>query len=273
MAAQVKSAVLVGSDPEIFVRDETGIKSAIGKVGGSKSEPFPVPFGGLQEDNVLLEFNIDPAATFEEFDHHITSVIESARQQIQPHGLLLVEGVSSHLYYDGQLESFGQQAFIFGCEPDYNAWTGKQNHMPTNVDPKLRTAGGHIHIGFPEGVEVRRRHQEAVGKACDVFLGLPSVLLDTDSRRRQLYGKAGSVRFKPYGIEYRTLSNFWIFTQAGRLWAYTGAQLAYKWARKEVFEEFLERHGDSIQMAINTNDATLVSILLDQLDALRRGNE
>ena len=44
----------------------------------------------------------------------------------------------------------------------------------------------------------------------DYTLGLDSLLLDSDTRRRSMYGRAGSFRFKEYGIEYRTLSNFWI---------------------------------------------------------------
>jgi hypothetical protein len=44
----------------------------------------------------------------------------------------------------------------------------------------------------------------------DATLGLWSVTVDKDTRRRELYGKAGSIRFKPYGLEYRTLSNFWL---------------------------------------------------------------
>jgi len=40
----------------------------------------------------------------------------------------------------------------------------------------------------------------------DVLLGLPSVLIDPDRKRRSLYGKAGCFRLCPYGFEYRVLS-------------------------------------------------------------------
>jgi hypothetical protein len=48
----------------------------------------------------------------------------------------------------------------------------------------------------------------------DLFLGATSVLIDhdpTSAARRILYGGAGNHRPCPkYGVEYRTLSNFWI---------------------------------------------------------------
>lgn len=47
----------------------------------------------------------------------------------------------------------------------------------------------------------------------DLFCGIPSVLIDRskDAKiRRMLYGKAGDFRKPNYGLEYRSLSNFWI---------------------------------------------------------------
>lgn len=43
-------------------------------------------------------------------------------------------------------------------------------------------------------------------KYFDTYVGLPSVLYDTDVRRRTLYGKAGSFRLQPWGCECRMLS-------------------------------------------------------------------
>jgi hypothetical protein len=51
----------------------------------------------------------------------------------------------------------------------------------------------------------------------DIFVGIPSVLLDDEASQRQrriLYGKAGTYRMQPHGYEYRTLSNFWSFHDA-----------------------------------------------------------
>ena len=43
-------------------------------------------------------------------------------------------------------------------------------------------------------------------KYFDAYVGLPSVLYDTDVRRRTLYGKAGSFRLQEWGVECRLLS-------------------------------------------------------------------
>ena len=42
----------------------------------------------------------------------------------------------------------------------------------------------------------------------DIFLGVPSILVDQDTKRRSLYGKAGNFRLQPWGVEYRVLSSF-----------------------------------------------------------------
>lgn len=42
----------------------------------------------------------------------------------------------------------------------------------------------------------------------DVFLGVPSIIIDPDTERRKLYGKAGCFRLQPWGVEYRVLSSY-----------------------------------------------------------------
>src|SRR5258706_7979790 len=59
--------VLVGADPELFLKDKaTGqYKSACGLVGGTKERPKKIDKRGhaVQEDNVMVEYNIAPAKT------------------------------------------------------------------------------------------------------------------------------------------------------------------------------------------------------------------
>lgn len=250
--SQVNS-VLIGSDPELFVGNSEGVNFAIGKVGGTKDEPRPVNFGALQEDNVLLEFNTDPAASREEFLHHIKAVLGQGEDVLKDFQLEVVRGLSSHVYDRNVLDMAGDQAWIFGCEPDHNGWTGRVNVFPKDVNPLLRTAGGHLHVGFGHLEEVTRSKSRKVIQMCDYVLGLPSLLLDKDDQRRQLYGKAGAMRFKKYGAEYRTLSNFWLFSDELIGWAYDGARFAYE--NINLLEGFVGAvSGADVQAVINTGD-------------------
>jgi len=63
------------------------------------------------------------------------------------------------------------------------------------------------------GVLLALRKPLQTVKFIDLFTAIPSVLLDPGEggkARRELYGKAGSFRYTPYGLEYRTLSNYWM---------------------------------------------------------------
>ena len=68
----------IGCDPEVFVGD-TIPRSVIGKVGGSKENPMPLPIGEgfcVQEDNVAMEFNIPPSKNKEEFVSNIVKATD-----------------------------------------------------------------------------------------------------------------------------------------------------------------------------------------------------
>ncbi len=204
---------LLGCDPEFFLKQNGKHISAEGIVGGTKHAPLPIDnFGNaIQEDNVAVEFNIGASPTFEMFSNNIQKVLDYLKDKL--HGFEF-STESAVIFDDDQLDT--AQARLFGCEPDFNAWTHKVNPKPFASNINLRSAGGHIHIGCA----IAQEKPEDVIKACDLFLGVPSVILDPNPARRELYGKAGSFRKKSYGVEYRSLSNFWIFDKSTRAWVY-----------------------------------------------------
>lgn len=209
-----------GSDPECFVKDATGkVSSVAGKLGCDKWNQKDLGNGiFLQEDNVLVEFATSPSTTFGHFNGLIQLGLDCCSEAVSKHGFVLAQGVSSHSYSMAEINSFHESVLEFGCEPDYNALTMARNPKPQSTDAGLRSAGGHIHLGYIDelkGMDLEMS-QNISGVLCDYFLGLPSLSMDGDDRRRDLYGKAGSIRKKDYGIEYRTLSNFWIFDKSTR---------------------------------------------------------
>ena len=112
-----------------------------------------------------------------------------------------------------------------GCSVDFNAWLQCTNPKP-DAEVDWRSAAGHIHIGAEE-LKDQSLVEECV-KVLDLFLGLPSVLLDEERERRKLYGKAGCFRFATSfrGFEYRVLSNFWLKSEGLMGWVYENTQAA-----------------------------------------------
>ena len=216
----------LGCDPEIFLKDAAGgLIASCGRIGGTKYAPRPLPIGdgfAVQEDNVAIEFNIPPADSCDAFVGNIGQAMSFLQNMVSLQGLHFGQE-SAALFPWEQLES--EEAKTFGCDPDYNAWTGRINPKPKAADARLRSAGGHIHIG-DLGQELSRQDIVRIIKLMDLSAGVPSVLLDEGIMRKELYGKRGAFRPKPYGLEYRTLSNFWVFDPKLVAWAWRATSFA-----------------------------------------------
>ena len=214
--------ILIGADPEVFVKCKESGKFVTGHnlIPGTKSAPFPVKNGAVQVDGMALEFNIDPAGSRAEFVNNISSVMSQLDSMVPNHDLVIRPTARFSSEY---MSTMPKEALEMGCEPDYNAYSGLRNDKPSG-DVNYRTAGGHIHIGWTEGVDVNDPdHIEAcqmLVKALDKTIYRASPFFDNDNRRRALYGKKGSYRVKPYGVEYRVLSNSWLKSEELIGWVY-----------------------------------------------------
>jgi len=255
---------ILGSDPELFLVDHFGdLRSAIGLIGGSKENPRPVLTGpgfAVQEDNVAVEFNIPPSKSREEFIANLSVMLEFLTNEVQQLGLALSIRPSAR-FPENQLTT--DAAKMFGCDADFNAWTLEQNPKPVCDDPTFRTCGGHVHFSTKLPVV-------QVVRSMDLFLGVPSVLLDVDTERRKLYGSAGCYRFTRYGGEYRTLSNFWITDKKLMGWCWDNAQKAIKYTednRELDDDDFLSGYATSIQYCINNSDRGLAKELMDEIQS------
>jgi hypothetical protein len=201
------SKILIGCDPEVFLQEKYSGKyiSAVGLVGGTKDKPRkfgPKDGFAIHEDNVAVEYNIPPANSVDQFVANNMIALEEVNKVAANAGCKVA--MVDHADFDwDQLQTKGAQEF--GCNPDFNAWKLMPN--PSPMPPaSLRTAGGHIHIGF----EGTTKDKIALVRCLDIFLGIPLNLLEPNSKRNQLYGSLGACRLKEYGVEYRVPSNIWI---------------------------------------------------------------
>lgn len=225
-----QTAVLVGADPELFMRhpDNGDFVSAHDRIPGTKWEPHKVPFGAVQVDGTALEFNIDPAYSVDEFVHNLQAVRKTMADMVPGYNVV-AEPVARFEpeYFKFTVPSSAKE---LGCMPDFNGWTEEVNPRPDPQGEPIRTAAGHIHIGWGEGFDVEDRDHFLqcckVARQLDYYLGMYSLLWDKDGTRRQLYGKAGAFRPKPYGMEYRVLSNRWLDSEALMRWVYNTVQTA-----------------------------------------------
>ena len=208
--------ITIGCDPEAFVREVATGKfvSAHDLLPGTKEKPFPVKGGAIQVDGVAAEFNIMPAVSSAHFEQYIGQVMGALRDRLGPKYELVIEPFAR--FDKDYFDKLPPIATELGCNPDFNAWTNSVNDRPEATGDMygVRTASGHIHIGWTEGMDPNDPSHVAdcnlVAQNLDYFLGCTSIMWDRDNTRRALYGKAGAVRYKPYGVEYRVLSNKWL---------------------------------------------------------------
>jgi len=57
-----------------------------------------------------------------------------------------IKCIASQTVPTSELQS--DQAKLFGCDIDYNAYTMKANPKPKGTSTNLRSAGFHIHVGY-----------------------------------------------------------------------------------------------------------------------------
>lgn len=254
-----------GADPELFVKNDKGVfVSAAGLIPGTKDLPHVVKHGAVQVDGMAAEFNIDAADNFADFNRNIQAVMGQLLAML-PKGYTL-EAVPSVVFDADVFDSAPDDAKELGCMPDFDAWTGEMNPPPKDEsNPYLRTASGHIHIGWTEDSDLgdiqHVMNCRDLVKQLDWYLGSWSLKMDPDPTRRALYGKAGACRYKSYGVEYRVLSNFWITTRERRLAVWNRLQLGIMAMAHGFLPDKAQNYNGLLVESINTStmDKNLMS--------------
>ena len=239
----MRNDIWIGADPELFLTKEGIPVSAHELIPGSKKEPHPIGYGNsIQVDGLAVEFNTKPVTIRQEFINCIKNSLTDLKAMLPGYEFTQESAIRFPKEY---MRSLPEEVLSLGCSPDMSAYEYGFN-PPPNSRSTLRTAAGHIHIGYKETL----CHSLLVCKL-DLYLGIPSIILDEKgAMRRRMYGKAGTYRAKPYGLEYRVLSNFWIFKEELISWVFLSVHRAF-----EHGNIHFDRH--KVRRAIDRNDKDL----------------
>lgn len=209
--------ITVGTDIEIFGYDgNTGnLTPFTDKLGADKKNPKQIEDWkhlSVQEDGIACEITFDPSSP--------KSFYKDAQTAYQKVRYWVRSNLNMDFLNFSEIDTSGypipRKANQIGCDPDFDAYV-----QPVQERPKLhiedfenyRFASGHIHLGtkgFGCADEIPNFIQ---AQFADFFIGVP-LRLDScarDQYRPKFYGLPGLYRPKPYGIEYRTPSNQWLF--------------------------------------------------------------
>jgi len=225
---------LVGFDPEGFIfdtKEERILAPSYMWPLGTKKNPYSITSGvRVQRDGVALEFNTSPAPVKSSLtgSNDLHSTIRCVQEFIDSH-TKKQGGIGRYKLTFRPVVEFDKDYWskipekdkVLGCDPDFNAWTESQNDVPKPPKETMRTGAGHIHIGWGKNLAVGSlRHMRLcslVARELDATVGIVSVIVDPNEERRQMYGKAGAFRPKPYGLEYRVPSNVWVGNPEARV--------------------------------------------------------
>lgn len=250
-----KLKFLVGADPELFLFKDGKFHSAHGMIPGDKKNPHKVEKGAVQVDGMALEFNIDPAATEEDFIQNIATVRKTLEAMVSGYEIKAIP--TANFDHEYMLQQ-PVESKILGCDPDFNAWDAGNRNPPPDGNVDFRTGAGHVHVGWCNGMDtLDETHFDAcimAAKQLDCVLGLGSLIYDSDNTRRTLYGKAGAFRPKSYGVEYRTLSNAWLETKERVSWVYrTTVKAMEDLLKGKRYWEIMDMDGYSARKIIDCN--------------------
>jgi hypothetical protein len=215
--------ILIGADPEVFLRSKStkDYVSAHGLFKGTKEKPVPLGnYGFMQVDGHALEFNINPASNEDEFVLFTTKTFDLLKGVVNDVDDDLEIALDPVANFDPDyFESLPVTSKVLGCTPDFSSFTGEQLDPPDISAVPLRTSSGHIHIGWTNGDNAFDPLQFAMRQ--DVARRLTPHLLrvsqkwetDRSEERRMYYGREGSFRPKPYGVELRALDCLWLASE------------------------------------------------------------
>jgi hypothetical protein len=261
--------IIMGCDPEFFFKPKkgrfiVGAEKVISIKGlNVKSLHNTLVNSAVICDGVQGELNVAPSLCRAHVGNQIRECFTTLNKNL---GDNVVDFRPLAKITKKELKSLSPQSKVFGCSPSNNAWELPPEIPIEDINPneyRIRTAGGHIHIGAKDVTIHALLHGNIVKtiKMMDYLVGNTCVLLDRDIsqiERRKTYGRAGEYRKQPWGLEYRTLSNFWLKSYQLMSFVLGLARETVSIVKQEHEEKFFKAVSvQDIILAINTNDFDL----------------
>lgn len=147
------------------------------------------------------------------------------------------------------------------CDPDFNVWSDSRPNEVGRAGANGRCAGGHIHIGYNNHNRITSNY---LIKALDLFISVPLVIMEPNNRRKEMYGKAGAFRQQPWGVEYRSPSNFILSSSELMKWAFNQVLKAIEFVNNDETRILLDKNQYCILNAINNNNTSSAKRLIEE---------
>lgn len=253
----VTASPRMGCDPELFVQTPNGVilgsekvippEGIFQKYNQTPSNYTGQTFKTVVRDGVQIELHPRPDTCRARMSNQISDIFRELSKQLGERGLKIcfepVVEVSEE-----EFATLSHECKEFGCEPSFNYY---DKNAAITVDPqeyRIRAAGGHLHFDLTTD-SVLKNERVSFVPVLDVLVGNTCVLLDRHSliaERRKVYGRAGEYRLPKHGLEYRTLSNFWLTNYRLMSFVFGMSRLAYNLWRTSVLYRETEREIETL---------------------------
>lgn len=277
------SPIVFGCDPEFFfskkgkiigsekiINLETGLEYIpASSARPNNSNTVGNIKGKIIVDGVQAELNPRPNTCRANLANELSYCFRAIKEELAKDPLLSVEFKPTVKVTQKELKTLNPKSQVFGCAPSMN--TEGESKIKVNAKSyPYRSAGGHIHIGAQDD-HIKKVIQQAdkIIPMLDIVLGNTCVLIDKDpgnKERRKVYGRAGEYRMPSHGIEYRTLSNFWLQSYPLMSFVMSMTRYAVSVVEKGYEKEFFSLvNMKDIHKAINTNNQKLAKRNFDKI--------
>ena len=204
--------VSFGCDPEFFYKKGRSVIGAEKVLGKFKNSELATYEGKVIIDGIQAELNPLPSHCRNLESSTIATLFRNVNEHLPKGVSISLDPVVS--VTKKEMASLSPACQQFGCTPSFNVY-GVQEVAVRDASKYLkRSAGGHIHLGYLSITPKGLLEPSEIVPLLDAIVGNTCVLLDRhegNKERRKNYGRAGEYRTPKYGIEYRTLSNFWLY--------------------------------------------------------------